>query len=232
MTASLTTLLTNCRSLIDESSARFYSDLELTVWINDCCRDIARRSEDIQHINTTTAVIVGTANYSLPIDCIRVHRVEFQPTGSTQLYPIEIRNRNEIDQLIGFNPSIQSSYPWVCWMWGSPGNTTYPLTISFYPVFSTGGTLSIWYFRMPAALAIGTDVAEIPNGWEDLVPLFVEAMAKRKDRDPGWQEAKQEYETRLNNLIEVSRQWHDQMNQMINPRQGNWSMSWLYGSDT
>jgi hypothetical protein len=231
MTATLQTLIANSRSLLDETTGNFYTDPELTTWINDGLRDVARRTEDLENINTTTPVIIGTANYALPADCIRIHRVEFQPAGSTQLYPIEIRNRNEIDGLIGFNPTIQSSYPWVCWLWGTPGNSTFPLTISFYPVFSTGGQLNIWYFHMPAILIQPTDVAEIPSGWEDLIPLFVEAMGKRKDRDPSWQEAKAEYENRLVSMIEVSRAWHDQTNQIMNPRSSSWSMQWLWGFD-
>jgi hypothetical protein len=214
---------------------RLYTDRELTDWINDGCRDIARRTEDLANTNTTTPVIVGTAAYALPTDTIRLHRVDFQPTGSTQVYPIEIRNRNEIDQLIGFNPTIQSSYPWVCWLWGTPGNVTFPLTVTFYPVFSTGGTLSLWYFRMPVRIADPTvdpsqyqTLVETVEGWDDLVVEYAMTRALQKARNPEWQQRKQEYEAQLASMVDVTRQYHDQANRMLGSRE-RWSMDWLYG---
>lgn len=230
MTASLQQLLASSRSLLDESSGNFYTDSELTTWINDGLRDIARRTEDIQHFDTTIAAISGTGNYALPSALIRLHRVDFQATGDVRQYPMELVDRNDVDRLIGFNPTIQSSFPFVAWLWGTPGNSTYPLTMSVYPVPSTGGTFNLYYFRMPNLLINPTDVAEIPNGWEDLVPLFTEAMAKRKDRDPSWQDAKQEYESRLQVMIEQTRFWHDGARQVLGER-GRWTMDWLYSFD-
>lgn len=239
----LTDVIRRVRAILEEpapptstyGAQRFYSDTEITDWINDGCRDIARRTEDLENISTTMQAIVGTANYALPADTIRVHRVEFIPTGSTQLYPIELRNRNEIDQLIGFNPTVQSSYPKVAWLWGTPNNSTYPLTMSFYPVFSMAGQINIWYFRMP--IRLGDPVADptqyqrsvdVVEGWDDLVVDYATCRALQKARNPEWKERKQEYEARLVSMIEVTRQWHDQMNQVINPASNRWNMSWLY----
>lgn len=238
MPQPLSDVIRRARSGLNEPVTRFYTDTELTDWVNDAARDIARRTEDLENINTTTPVNVGIGAYPAPSDLIRLHRVEFNPTGSSQVYPIEIRDRNEIDNIIGFNPSIQSSYPWVCWMWGTPNNATYPLTVSFYPVFATGGQLRLWYFRMPNR--IGDPVAtpanaalpvEVPEGWDDLVVDYCIIRALQKARNPEWQTRKVEFEAKLVNMIDATRAWHDQTAQMVAPGGGRWSMDWLYGMD-
>lgn len=243
---TLSDVIRRTRSLLEEpappttnyGAQRYYTDTELTDWINDACRDIARRTEDLENLSTTTSAIAGTGSYSVPSDLIRLHRVEFIPTGSTQLYPIEIRDRNTVDQLIGFNPQIQSSYPWVCWLWGTPNNVTYPLTLSFYPVFSTGGQINLWYFRLPTRLTDPASAAnayaalvEVPEGWDDLVVEYAVARGYQKQKNSEWLQRKQEYENHLQSMIDITRQWHDQANRIM-PNRERWSMGWLYDFDT
>jgi hypothetical protein len=232
MSATLQNLLAQVRANIDEPTPRFWTDAELTSWINDGLRDVARRSEDVLSINSSLTAIVGQASYAAPTDLIRLHRVEFQPTSSTQVYPIDVRERNEADQFMGFNPSIQSAFPYLCWLWGTTGVASYALTISFYPVFSQAGTISIWYYRMPSLLVNMNDPVELPNGWEDLPVLFATAMARRKGRDPLYQIDERDYERRLTNLIDVSRRFTDAPGQLL-AYGGNsyWNMGYYYGWD-
>jgi hypothetical protein len=238
MPQALSDVIRRVRSLSNEPVVRFYTDTEITDWVNDAARDIARRTEDLENISTTTRVMAAVGSYPAPADMIRLHRVEFQPVGSSQLYPIDVANRNEIDNIIGFNPNIQSSYPWVCWLWGTPNNGTYPLTISFYPIFATGGQLNLWYFRMP--VRIGDPIAtasnynqpvDVPEGWDDLVVNYAIYRALQKAKNPEWQVRKAEYEAQLVTMIDVTRAWHDQPGQMVAPGGGRWSMDWLYGMD-
>ena len=225
MPATLTNLLADTRNRLDEQTANFWQDSELTTWINEALRDIARRTETILSFNTTVNVVAGTGKYALPADVIRVHRVEFVPTGQNQVYPLEPRTYGEMDQVWGIQQNRQQSYPSYFVLWGfSPS-----ITMQVWPVPSQAGNFNIFYYRLPVALAAGGDTAEIPEGWQDLVPLYVEAVAKRKDRDPTWKDAKQVYEDSLTYMINVTQQLHDQ-SQMFTRVTGA-VPSWLYEFD-
>jgi hypothetical protein len=207
LTATLSQLLTNSRSILDEASASFWSDAELTVLINDCQREIARRTETLQQTNNAIDGLVGQGIYALPRDAIRLHRIEFQPTNqSTQIYPMEFTTREQLDRIWGFYQQRQSSYPQYAVLWGMPPT----ITMQVYPVPAQPGTFNIFYYRLPVPLVNSTDTSDIPDGWEDLVPLFVSSMAKRKDHDPTWQEDKATFEERLTYMIDVTRHYHDQ----------------------
>lgn len=212
MPAVLSTLLANARSMLDEvATPRFWSDAELTVWLNEGVRDIARRSETLQSFHSTIPVVAGTPKYALPASVIRISRVEFKPTGQTQLYPLHGRTYQEMDQIWGTQQLSQSSYPMFFVIWGTPGvaEATSILNIQLFPVPSQAGTLNVFFYRLPTPMAAAGDPAEIPEGWEDLLVDYCEYRAKRKDKDPQWKEAKDEYEEKVFMLIDQTRQWHE-----------------------
>lgn len=225
MTATLSDLLTDTRARLDETTQRFWLDTQLTTWINEALRDIARRTETILSFNTTVTAIAGTNKYALPSDVIRVHRVEFVPTGQTLIYPLEPRTYGEMDQVWGIQQSRQQSYPSYFVLWGFSPN----ITMQVWPVPSQGGNFNVYYYRLPVTLANPADIAEIPEGWQDLVPLYVESVAKRKDRDDSWKDAKSVYEDTITHMIDVTRQLHDQS--QIFTRMTGAVPSWLYEFD-
>jgi hypothetical protein len=208
---TLLTIRTDVRNRLDEVSARRWTDAELNNWINEGLRDVARRSETILSYYTNIALVPNVAKYSMPTDVIRVHRLEFVPVGSSQTYPIQLSTYQEMDQVWGVSQQIQRSYPYYAVLWGFAPN----ITIQFYPVPSQAGELNIYYYRLPTTLVNDIDVAEIPAGWEDLVEVYCEYVALRKDRDVRWQDSKTLYETSLQNMINVTRQLHDQARSVI-----------------
>lgn len=234
MPVTLQQLIDQTRSQLDEtvSGGRFWTDTELTRWINEGCRDIARRAEVIQSFSQTIPAIAGVNKYPLPANVIRIHRIEFVPAGQLQVYPLKASNHNEMDQVWGINQTTPSSYPSYFVIWGTPGMVMdSPLTLQVYPSPSQSGTFNIYYYRHPyrfvsAAAPELAKQAEIPEGWDDLVVLFCEYQARRKDRDPTWQEAKSLYEERLGEMIDVTRQWHDQAQAFST--MGGAVPSWLY----
>lgn len=222
MTATLSTILTDVRSRLDEVTAKFWSNTELTTWINEGLRDVARRTETLLDYFTNIPLYPNVAKYAMPMDVIRVHRMEFVPVGDYNVYPIELKTYQEMDQVWGIQPSTQRSYPTFAVLWGFAPN----ITVQFYPVPSQAGTLNLYYYRLPTTLVNPNDVAEIPNGWEDLISLYCEYVALRKDRDGRWQEAKSLYEENLNNMVNVTRQLHDQARSVIVGTQA--VPAWLY----
>lgn len=223
--ATLTQLITQVRANIDEDTARFWTDAQITQWLNDGLRDLGRRTETIQSYNTSLSAVAGTAKYNLPADVIRIHRVEFVPTGQTTVYPLQAATYEEMDSIWGINQQSQSSYPMYYVLWGYPGGAA-TLQIQLFPIPSQAGQIRLYYYRQPAALVSGSDVPELPGGWEDLLVHYAEYRAKRKAKDPTWQEAKQLYEEAVTHMVNVTNYYHDAANAI---HVGSRAVpSWLY----
>lgn len=225
MTVTLTTLLADVRERLDETTAAFWNDTSLTRWINEGVTDVAKRSETLL-ATASVAVVAGTASYAAPVDVVRIHHVTFTPTGQTQVYPLRPATRQSLESVWGTNPAQSGSYPSFFIPWGfSPA-----ITLQLYPVPAQAGSLTVYYYKVPAALVNGTDVAAIPEGWQSLIPLYVEALAKRKDHDPTWAEAMEMYEMGLRGMCEQLRHLHDQQ-EYVTATSGVGVPQWLYGFD-
>lgn len=205
----MTTLLearTDLRAHLNETTTRFWTDAQLTTWINEALRDVARRTETIQTFSTSIAAVAGTAEYVIPADVLRIHRIEFVPTGQTQIYPLQLATYNEMDQFWGVTPNQQQGYPSYAVLWGFPPT----VKLRLWPIPSQAGTVNVFYFRLPASVSADGDTIEVLAGYQDLIVLYAEYVARRKDRDPTWQDAKQIYEEKIVEMVETTRQWHDQ----------------------
>lgn len=209
MTTTLAQLRTNVRSALDESSPRFWSDAELTVWINMGLADIGRKAQVIQQYSATITGVANQQKYDLPTDLVTLHRVEFIDAGGTQVYPLQLLTIEQMDQYWGLQQDTASSYPFAAYVWGYTGGAA-TLKLGIYPVLSSnGGTIRLYYYRLPATLVNSSDIAELPAGWESLIIDYCEYRAKRKAKDPTWQEAKMLYDEQLDDMIDATRQWHD-----------------------
>lgn len=231
MAETQATYITRIREALDEDTARFWDEAEIRRWINDAAQEIARRTEILQDIDTITAV-AGTAEYTLGADALRVHRVEFNYTGESAKRALEFRPFNAMDNIWWSHQDITRSAPAFYTVWGFTPN----LKMRVFPVPDSGGTLTVYFYRLPAKLATAstTDASttlDIPNGWEDLVVYYAEYRALRKDRDPRWQEAKGLFEEKVDELLVMTRHYADQAGVMVSASGQSWVPAWLYGGD-
>jgi hypothetical protein len=226
MPTTLQDCINRVRSNLEEPSARFWTDTELTNWINDGCRDLARRTEDLLTfdqgiiIPSNTGNLEGPTKFPLPPDLIRIHRVEFTPIGigSQQIYYLQASTYQEMDQYWGVTQATPSSFPIYYVLWGTPGMSgRNQQTIQLYPNCSQAGNLNIFYYRLPRRftdpLADSSQYGlplEIVEGWDDAVVMFCTVRAAVKDRDPVWKDLKAEYEELVQQMVDVTRQFHDQ----------------------
>lgn len=230
MATTLTTALIAVRERLDETSASEVSGAwpnpQLRRFINEACKDIARRTESLQ-TKTTVAATTGTQEYTLPASMTRVTRVEWKPTGSDQLYPLEYADFNNMDSVWWTQQAITQQTPRMYTMWGYPPS----LKIVIYPKPPSNGTLNVYYYALPTALSTnGSEDSSnlpIPEGWEDCVYAYVEYMALRKDRDQRWQEARQIYEDLVNEMMNLTMRWTDQSGGPFQPS-SPMVPSWLY----
>lgn len=234
MPQQLADYLTRIRSVIDEPTARFWTNAELTNWVNDGARDMARRAEDLITFDTSIVIVANTAVYALPPDVIRIHRCEFVPVNSTQTYPVRASSQDEMDQIWGTYQANPASYPsWFVTRGYPGGGGSSSFKIQFYPVPSQPGTMNLYYYKLP--LRIGNpdmDLSQLtvnvdcPEGWDDLIIQYVEWRALRKTRDPRWQDSYQMYNENFDYLLNVTRFYHDQQ-QVISTASRSMVPQWL-----
>lgn len=224
MTVTLSDAIRRVRSNFDEPTASFLTDTAITDWVNDGNRDQARRSENLWVFDTSITISANVAVYALPSDIIRIHRMEFVPTGSIQTYPVLGSTQMQMDQIWGINQQSPSSYPSYFVMRGYPGGSSgtgrdSTFKIQLYPMPSQAGSLNLYYFRMPYRfldpIANPSELAktlDVPDGWDDLTVLYAEYNALRKDRDDRWKDVKALYDEQVEYLLNVTREWHDNPN--------------------
>ena len=213
--------------------ARFYTDTELTAWVNDGLRDIARRAETLLTRDTTVALPAYGENPAAPppmyplnlggittsSDIVRINRVEFQVANdSSQIYPLEPSTRQYLDNIWNIDQLSTMSYPayWVTSGYpGGVGRSTFQIQV--FPNPAQAGQLNIYYYRLPTHLndpvadptqyAITLDMIE---GWDDLIVDYAQMRALIKARNSDWQAIQAIYESKVNNIIDQTRHFHDQ----------------------
>lgn len=205
MAQSLTQLLADVRAHIEEPITHKWTDTEVTRWINEGARDIARRAEVLQ-TRVDVAATIGQQEYTLPATVIRVYRVEWRPSVGG-VYPLEYRDFNNMDAVWWTNQSTQGQ-PAIFTMWGYPP----VLKLVTYPTVNVGGVFKVFYYSLPAELSIGNPAVtlDLPEGWHDLITTYCDYIARRKLNDDRWKDAKATYEQRVGEMMEVTQRWSDQ----------------------
>jgi hypothetical protein len=233
---TLTTALTNVRSMLDEPNPQFWTNSELTLWLNEACTDIARRSETLRQ-TATIAVTAGTQSFPAPVDTYRIYRIEFATSG-VQTYTLEYRGMEGMDQYWGNLQTQPAAWPALYTLWyspvsvaeaGSPAPTQ--MMIKTYPVASQNGSLIVYYYRLIVPVTSGAPTATLDclPGWEDVAYDYAVYKALRKDADPRWKEQHDLYESRLLDMIDRSRSWTDQPDYFSTGPTGQ--PAWLLGGD-
>lgn len=195
---------------LDDPNGQYWQASSLTRWINDACSDVAKRAECLQETDQIpTVAAVKTQVMATTNSIIRVHRAEWTP-DNVQIYPLEIRNINEMDSIWGIYQNIQNAWPsWIVF-WQEPP----VLLAQYYPVPGGNGFLNIWYYRNAIPVANPTDLLDLPDGWEPCARFYAEYMALRRAGDPRWSELRDLYEENLLALKTATRTYTDAAGQI------------------
>jgi hypothetical protein len=207
MSQTLATTITNVRTLLDEPNAQFWSDAQLTNYINEGCSDVARRTE-WKRTNQSIAINKDVQTYMMPPDLYRAYRVEYiQSQGnSNNTYTVEFRGYMEMDQVWGINQNWPANYPLYYTLWGAP-----PLMkILLYPVPNGDGTLIVYYYQTTTPAVNDTDEIDMLQGWEDTIEDYACYRALRQDAQPAWKDFKGTYEEKLQFFTDSTRTFQDQ----------------------
>lgn len=210
------------RELLDEETPQSYKDSYLDNLIHEGCVEIARSSE-VLATSAVIAVATSDREYDMPSDMIRAHRVDFEAASDGNHLTLSYRDFHNANAVSwhGDTEGMPSLYT----MWGQPGS----VKIILYPSPAYSGILRIHYYKLPEKPISNASVLDIPEGWENLVYMYVEYRALRRDRDPRWQEAKGLFDEALGSLYDISRRHTDQAGQIVPEAVA--TNSWLYDMD-
>lgn len=209
--------LTAVRIRLDEATATAWSDAEIRGWINEGVTDIARRTEAI----IKTAVLAVSANSAttaaFPTDLLRITRAElFSYAGGTEFRKLEIREFNEMDPTWHSSRGQDTGTPLFLGIAGYPPF----LTGTLYPIPQSSGSVNLTYYSSVTPLSTTSSddavALSLPTGWESLAYEHATYLALRRDgQSAEWQASKQIYEEMLNDMIDMTRHYHDQPQQIV-----------------
>lgn len=196
MPVTLGTARGDLRAQLNEVTPVFFADTDLNNWLNEGCRDVARKAKCLMAKSPITAT-AGIQSYAAPANLLECHRAEYLPNASTNTYVLEFRNYPEMDAIWGSNQTNQGYYPNFYTLWGEPPNTQLVL----YPVPASSGTLNLYYFRTPTVAAADGSNLDTPEGWWDLAIMHAFWKALFKASDPRWKDQRQAYNEEIQFMI-------------------------------
>jgi hypothetical protein len=173
---TLAELITDLRKRLDDAiegdddSTSFWTNEELTTWLNEANLRLAQMLEDIEAIDTQD--IVGEqANYDLPSDFLRMVRVTY---NSLPLNPIDFMRLAQYESE-GSPTTAESGTPGYWYIWN---NDVYIYPV---PAAALAGGLKLYYYKTPATLENDDDIPDHAPQYHHLLPLYVCHLAFEKD---------------------------------------------------
>lgn len=163
MALTLTTVITSVRDLLNETTASFFTDAEITRWIGQASLDASTVGKCVE-ATTTIGMVTSTPSYSLPTDNVEVMHVEWVPTrqGLRRITPSllgEAGTELEDDQPLRW-------FEYAAQLWVEP----------LPSVTAAGETVRVYYSRATQ------DVTLLPDSYQLLAILYATAMGKAKDK--------------------------------------------------
>jgi hypothetical protein len=221
VTVTLESARTEVRSLLDEPTAQFWLDSEINSWLNQGAQDIARQAQALW-MQLEVSAVPDQQFYALPQDFLGVHRLDFQLDNADQTYNLEFRGIKAMDEIWGILHQLPAAFPTAFYLWndtGLPGGQPYFAT---YPVVGSTGTFICYYYRNAIPATADTALLDVTPAYEDIAYEYAVAKAKRKDRDPSWQEAMKMYQDQLQMMFNKTSRFSDQGDQFTSGAGPNW----------
>lgn len=171
------------RNELLEPTPGFWSDEEITRWINEANNELTEKAkvEAAPYTFTTTA---NTSNYSLPSDLYQIKLIKI---NDNKIYPASVDVLNS--SVIGF-PIYYVVF----------NNQLY-----FYPIPDDTYTVRLYYYKKANQLVNTTDVPVLPERYHYLLKLYAISQAKRKADDPAYTIYYNDYLSGKNDMIQNSK---------------------------
>jgi len=181
-------IMNRVRSIASDIDSVQFSDDDLIAWINDGVRECAMENNLLQK-TAANNLVVGTIDYALPTDILKLHSVKVDGQK------VRVLTLAEFEAYGG--DSADSGDPVVAYVWSSK--------INFYPKPTSALPFTIEYTYDPALIindAPGKDAAPpLPVGYHArLVDYCLAQVAQQDDDMNRYQLKMEEFRTGVHNL--------------------------------
>ena len=156
----------------DEAGVQI-TDTDIIRWINDAQLELCTQSDEMLDVKTTH-VAANQAEYGLPQDMLSINNIRY---NNTRLNPV---TQEEFDEFLSSlipenNPG--TGIPTMYWRFNR--------VITLLPTPSTAllNGLKVYYTRTPAAVALTTDVPELPIEFHPRIVEYCLQQAYELDED-------------------------------------------------
>lgn len=179
MNKTLAELRADVRAALSEGSRRFFTDDNVTRWLNDA-QDFVVAEELLASNGVWWGTFVPNAWwYQLPEDVIIPKRL-YGTLSTNQEYRVDCIEKDQLDAITRLSrrnttSNIVSSVAY--------GRTEYGMTIEIYPAVSTWSRFRIEGTRRMKHLVDELDVTECPIGLTHILVHYALWQAKKKDEE-------------------------------------------------
>ena len=161
------TIITDARTYLNETSAGFWSDTELLTWLNDGILDIVSRTRCLE-ISEDITLVAGQLEYTIRTDYLGIESIYYHPSGEYKgLKMVEPRD-------IGHIEAIGEPDEWYEWD-GKIGFS--PLTLES----SSGDTVTLYLILNPEIVTLA-DKITIPAIYDRALTLYIVSKGHLKER--------------------------------------------------
>ena len=201
-------ILTDARSLLDETTATFWTQAQLLRWVNytqmRLFRRIVQAYEDYFMVTATQNLTSGTDNYNQPSQFWKMRRMELQDTDGTNRSVILPVPLNEIDRFVDTLNSPS----------GSGRDFRYFFDEDEFFLVPTprqaGKRVKMWYIQYPSDLTDSAgSTSRLPVPVHELLVIGTAIQAKIKAEE-AHKEMKQDFNEQFADFIETIEQRQSQ----------------------
>lgn len=190
-------IITRVRNIAGDIDVLQFTNDQLVDWINDGVRECAVQNNLLQK-RATQNLVVGTTDYNLPADILKLHSVKIDGEK------IRIQTLEEFDQFT--RDSTNTGMPIAAYVWAGK--------LTLWPKPNTVKPLIIDYTYDPVLLTvanIATDTPDLPVGYHArLVDYCLAQVAQQDDDMPRYQLKMQEFATGVQTLKDIP-EWQDDL---------------------
>ena len=162
-------VITRVRNVSGDLNSLQFTDATVFNWINDGIRECAVQNNLLQK-RATSSTIVGTPDYNLPTDILKLHSVKFDEQR------LQVLTLQEFEEQYGSSTMVTTNgTPVVCYVWADK--------LTLYPKPSAVKSLVIDYIYDPALITAGANALPLPVGYHSRLVDYCLAQVAQQDDD-------------------------------------------------
>lgn len=191
-------VISRVRNIAGDTSALQFSNDTVLAWINDGVCECAMINNLLQK-NATSNTVIGTENYTLPTDILRLHSVKYDSVK------IKVLTLEEFDEQYTGADFLTNGTPVTSYVWADQ--------LTLYPPPDAVKELQVSYIYKPATLDvanIATDEIPLPVSYHQRIVDYCLAQVAQQDDDMNRYQLKmQQFTTGVQDLKDQGESTYD-----------------------